>query len=41
MHMIKKALALAIVALSVSAANAAEYPCGKAVEKGGMEIGAV
>jgi len=41
MHMIKKALALAIVALSVSAANAAEYPIGKPVEKGGMEIGAV
>ena len=39
--MIKKALALAIVALSVSAANAAEYPIGKPVEKGGMEIGAV
>lgn len=41
MHMIKKALALAIVALSVSAANAAEYPIGKPAEKGGMEIGAV
>ena len=39
--MIKKALALAIVALSVSAAHAAEYPIGKPVEKGGMEIGAV
>ncbi|KGD97090.1 membrane protein [Achromobacter sp. RTa] len=39
--MIKKALALAIVALSVSAAHAAEYPIGKPAEKGGMEIGAV
>ena len=34
-------MALAIVALSVSAAQAAEYPIGKPVEKGGMEIGAV
>ena len=39
--MIKKALALAIVGLSVSAAQAAEYPIGKPVQKGGMEIGAV
>ena len=39
--MMKKALAMAIVALSVSAAQAAEYPIGKPVEKGGMEIGAV
>ena len=37
--MIKKALALAIVGLSVSAAQAA--PIGKPVQKGGMEIGAV
>lgn len=40
--MLKKALWLALAAMTVSgAAQAIEYPIGKPVEKGGMEIGAV
>ncbi|AKQ56498.1 iron transporter [Bordetella hinzii] len=40
--MLKKAFWLAVAAMTVSgAAMAAEYPIGKPVEKGGMEIGAV
>ncbi|SPU49966.1 iron transporter [Bordetella trematum] len=40
--MLKKALWLALAAMTVSAAaQAVEYPIGKPVEKGGMEIGAV
>ncbi|OZI38381.1 hypothetical protein CAL29_08710 [Bordetella genomosp. 10] len=39
--MMKKALALAAGIVFSSAALAAEYPIGKPVEKGGMEIGAV
>ncbi|AZY48710.1 iron transporter [Bordetella avium] len=40
--MFKKALLLAAAAMTISGATmAAEYPIGKPVEKGGMEIGAV
>ena len=39
--MIKKTLALALALVVSSAVYAAEYPIGKPVQKGGMEIGAV
>jgi periplasmic iron binding protein len=40
-QMIKKTLALALGLVVSSAVYAAEYPIGKPVQKGGMEIGAV